>query len=368
MPDTSLTDTGLAGQAAQQNIAAGGDINTLTQLLSGINQNAYLSAPGRQQQLGTIQNQLSGNLDPSTVYQNQLNNAQKYGAGGFGSDSQAWQTAIQRGLGIDRQNLIGAGQTAMNQFYSDMPKVNAQNQAVTPAILEQQQATQAQQALQQQQITNQLNEFGITSGMEQQQITNQTTQFAQTLQNNKDQFASQLGLSYDQLSQQQREFVDSQAQQRTEFDLGLQQRATESAGNLALGYYQASAGRGGGGGGRGGSGSGGSSTPDAFPYTRTTTSTTGTGDLSGDQTAFDNWINSWGLDSTGLPSGNGDLSSGGGQNWPTNTYYDPANGGTYNQDYGLNNLWDTGNGGITSWDPSSGGNSYNDWAGVFGYP
>jgi hypothetical protein len=172
---SNTAQSGLTGQAAQQNVAAAGDINSLTNLLSNINQNNYLSAPGRQQQLDTIENELSGNLDPSTIYQNQLNNAEQYGAGGFSSDSPAWQTAVQRGLGIDQQNLITAGQTAMNSLYSQMPQVNAQDQTTTPALLEQQQSTQAAQALQQQQIQNQvaqfaqqqaqqLGEFGTTSG------------------------------------------------------------------------------------------------------------------------------------------------------------------------------------------------------------
>jgi hypothetical protein len=182
---TTTSQSGLADQSAQQNISASGNIDTLTKLLSGINQSAYLSAPGRQQQLGTIENQLSGNLDPSTVYQNQLSNAQQYGAGGFASDSPAWQTAIQRGLGIDRQNLITSGQNAMNSMYAGMPQVNAQDQTTTPALLEQQQATQSAQALQQQQIQNQaaqfaaqqaqqLSEFGTTSGQNAAQLYAQT--------------------------------------------------------------------------------------------------------------------------------------------------------------------------------------------------
>ena len=169
---TSITGTappagGLSGQAAQQNIAAAPNIDTLSQLISGINQQAYLSAPGRSQELATIQNQLSGNLDPSTVYQNQLRNAEQYGAGGFGADSQAWQTAIQRGLGIDRQNLISQGQQAMDKFYSGMPVVDASSQMASPGLLQQQQATQGAQALQAQQIANQASQFGQTLGQNQ---------------------------------------------------------------------------------------------------------------------------------------------------------------------------------------------------------
>lgn len=301
MADTPLTVPNLAEQSAQQNLDAASSIDELTKKLAGTNQDSFLSAPGRQQQLDTITNQLSGNLDPSTIYNAQLNNAEQYGSGGFSSDSQAWQTAVQRALGIDRENLIGSGQKAMDSFYSQMPQVNAQNQAVTPAILEQQQATAAEQAL------------------EQQRITNQSSQFDQTLANTKEQFSAQLGLSYDQLDQNQKQFVDSQAQQKVEFDLNLQQRAKEAADSLGLGYYQASisGSRGGGGGGRGGSGSGSSSTPDPFPYTRVTSSTTG--GAASDQSALDDWLNSWGFGSGGL--------DGGVYTPPSDSY---GNGGSYN--------------------------------------
>ena len=149
----------LTAQAAASNIASAPSIDSLTQLLSGINQRAYLSAPGRSQELGTIENQLAGNLDPSTIYANQLRNAEQYGAGGFSGDSQAWQTAIQRGLGLDREALIGQGQKALENMYSGMPQVNAQSFTTSPALLEQQQATLADQALKQQQITNQAGQF-----------------------------------------------------------------------------------------------------------------------------------------------------------------------------------------------------------------
>lgn len=181
MPTTTTGQTptasggDLTAQAAAQNLASAPTIDRLTQLVQGINQTAYLSAPGRSQALGTIENELSGNLDPSTIYENQLANAEKYGAGGFSSDSEAWQTAVQRGLGIDRQALIGAGQTALDNFYAGMPTVNAQDQMTSPALLEQQQATQsalAEQASEysrtlaetQAEQAQQLSEFGTTSG------------------------------------------------------------------------------------------------------------------------------------------------------------------------------------------------------------
>ena len=157
---TTVTNpTNLTEQAGQLNLAAIPTIDSLTQQLQQINQNAYLSAPGRTQDLATIQNELAGNLDPSTIYENQLKNAEQYGAGGFSGDSQAWQTAIQRGLGIDRQNLITAGQNALNSFYGNMPTVNAKDFTTSPDLLEQQQATLAAQALQQQQIENQAAQF-----------------------------------------------------------------------------------------------------------------------------------------------------------------------------------------------------------------
>lgn len=153
------TTGNLADQAAQQNLGAIGNIGTLTQDIQGINQGAYLSAPGRAKQLSTIEDMLAGNLDQSTIYENQLRNAEKYGAGGFGSDTAAWQTAIQRGLGLDRQDLIKAGQTAMNQLYAGMPVADASSQLATPNLLEQQQATAQEQALEQQRIQNQASQF-----------------------------------------------------------------------------------------------------------------------------------------------------------------------------------------------------------------
>ena len=187
MPTTTSTITGttptaggtdLTAQAAAQNIASAPSIDTLTQLIQGINQKAYLSAPGRTQELGTIEDMLSGKLSYSKWYEEQLKGAQGYGAGGFSADSPAWQTAIQRGLGLDTEALVGAGQKAMDAFYAGMPVANAQAQMTTPALLEQQQATQGAQALTAQEIANQqaqftaaqaqqLSEFGTTSAQNQ---------------------------------------------------------------------------------------------------------------------------------------------------------------------------------------------------------
>ena len=148
--NTNLTQT-----TAAQNLAAVPTIDSLTKAIADINQNAYLSAPGMKESLATIQDELAGKLAPSTIYANQLANAQQYGAGGFSSDSPAWNTAIARGLGIDTQNLVTAGQNALASFYAGLPKVNAQTQLATPELTQSQAATAGQQAIEEQQVQNQ---------------------------------------------------------------------------------------------------------------------------------------------------------------------------------------------------------------------
>ena len=57
------------------------------------------------------------------------------------SDAKAWQTALQRNLGIDTEQVVTSGQNALNSFYAGMPTVNAQAQTTSPSLLEQQQST-----------------------------------------------------------------------------------------------------------------------------------------------------------------------------------------------------------------------------------
>ena len=160
---TPAGGSNLAEEAAQKNIAAAPSMDTLAQLLSNINQKAYLSAPGRQQSLGVIQNQLAGNLDPQTIQDAQLNAAQRYGSSGFGVDSGAWQSSVQRALGLNRQALQAQGEQGLNALYSGMPVTDASQFAVTPGLLETQHQNQAQNALAAQQLAQQASQFNVTT-------------------------------------------------------------------------------------------------------------------------------------------------------------------------------------------------------------
>ena len=184
--------SGLAGQAAAQNIAAAPSLDALAQIISGINQKAYLSAPGRQAQVGNIQNELAGNLDPQTVQAAQLAAAERYGGSGFGADSGAWQSAIQRATGINREALKGKGATDLNALYSGMPVTDASQFAVTPALLQQQQQAAAQ-------LAEQSREFDTSTAQGQ-------SQFLATLEQRKAEAAQAAAQAGAALSEQQREY------------------------------------------------------------------------------------------------------------------------------------------------------------------
>jgi hypothetical protein len=189
---TSSSSGGLAGQAAAQNIAAAPSLDALAQIISGINQKAYLSAPGRQAQVTNIQNELAGNLDPQTVQSAQLEAAQRYGGAGFGADSGAWQSAVQRATGISRQALESQGATELNSLYSQMPVTDASQFAVTPALLEKQQEAAAQ-------LSEQRREFDVTTKQGQEQ-------FMASLQEKANEAAQQMKATASALAEQQREY------------------------------------------------------------------------------------------------------------------------------------------------------------------
>jgi hypothetical protein len=186
---------GLAGQAAQQNIAAAPGIAELSKLVADINQSAYLSAPGRQEQLGTIQNQLAGNLSDQTLDQTQQRMAELYGARGASFDAPALNSALQRAWGLNREDLIGQGQSAMNAMYAQMPQFNAQDQMVTPGLLEQQQNNQAMRAQASAQLAQQAKQFDISTAEGARQFNASLAQKAAESSLQAQQFQTQLAES-----------------------------------------------------------------------------------------------------------------------------------------------------------------------------
>lgn len=137
VPNVNIPDqptaTDIQGGSLEANIAAAPSLEKISQILSNINQQAYMAAPGRQEALSAIQGRVAGNLSPETIAENQLAAAQTYGGGGFGVDSPAWQSAIRRATGIDREQLIGQGLGELQSFYQGMPTVDIQKYTLTPS-------------------------------------------------------------------------------------------------------------------------------------------------------------------------------------------------------------------------------------------
>lgn len=123
----------MVGDPLQANISAAPALQRVADIVSGINQRAWMSAPGRQEELANIQRWQAGELDPSIYAQEATQAAQTYGGGGFGVDSPAWQAAIQRALVTNRQALQEKGAAALGQFYEGMPTTDVTRFTLTPS-------------------------------------------------------------------------------------------------------------------------------------------------------------------------------------------------------------------------------------------
>lgn len=266
---TDIVD--LATAPTEANIANIPNLDRLSKLVSDINQQAWLSAPGRTEQLGVVQNMLAGNLDPQTIQENQLNSAQQYGARGFGADSGAWQSAIQRASGLSRQALQERGATAANALYSGMPTFDPNEYMVDPDLYATYQHNKAQEAQAAAALREQARQFNISTETGESQFTrtlqqraaeaaqaaaqanaelaekqreyNQTMSYQagidlQRLQENARQANQQAELAKSELDQEQSQFTSSQAQQQSQFGDTLKQRQTESATDSARQWAQ----------------------------------------------------------------------------------------------------------------------------------
>lgn len=131
--DTSGSDTFSAtGGAAEEAVAAAPALEKIADIVSSINRKAYMSAPGRQEALGNIQRWQAGELDPSVYSDIAGQAAQTYGGAGFGVDSPAWQSAVQRAIVTNRQALQEKGGAALDEFYRGMPTTDINRYIATP--------------------------------------------------------------------------------------------------------------------------------------------------------------------------------------------------------------------------------------------
>lgn len=135
-PNINLKTTSpadLVGDPLKANISNAPNLSKIADLISQINQQAYLSAPGRQKELENISRWQAGELDPSVYEDARLAAAERYGSAGFGVDSPAWQASIQRALGLSRLGLQEKGAAALESLYSGMPKTDVTKYTLTPS-------------------------------------------------------------------------------------------------------------------------------------------------------------------------------------------------------------------------------------------
>lgn len=158
VPKTNIgttTATQMVGDPLQATIQNAPSLEKVANIISNINQQSYLSAPGRQQELANIQRWQAGELDPAIYAQEASRAAQLYGGGGFGVDSPAWQAAIQRALVTNRQALQEKGASALEAMYAGLPKTDVTKYTLSPtdyaSVLDAQRARQLQLAGLQQQ-------------------------------------------------------------------------------------------------------------------------------------------------------------------------------------------------------------------------
>ena len=125
-PSTAYTapaGSGLAGQAAQQNIASASGLDQLSQIINQINQaNNQARVPGgaamELQSSNNIQNELAGILPQSYLDQLQTGLAQRGASGGFGVDSANTNAAALRAMGLQSMDIQKQGQADLTNAYN----------------------------------------------------------------------------------------------------------------------------------------------------------------------------------------------------------------------------------------------------------
>lgn len=142
---SSLTSALTPAATASENLAAGGDLASLSNLINSINQGAQQSAnisrlPGgaalQAQSSGIIGNLLSGQLDPGTIAMLQQQGAESGAASGLGAGSGATNAAYLKALGLTSQQQEQTGLSDLNAALAANPAAPIFNQnpyLVTPS-------------------------------------------------------------------------------------------------------------------------------------------------------------------------------------------------------------------------------------------
>ncbi len=116
------------------NLTAMPGIDKIAQMVANINQRAYLSAPGRAEQLANIQRRAAGQLDQDWIDSMQSALAERYGGAGFGVDSQAMNAAMLRAMGLQKYGIQQQAMKDLNEMYANMPQFDPSGLLATPNL------------------------------------------------------------------------------------------------------------------------------------------------------------------------------------------------------------------------------------------
>lgn len=150
----------LAAGPAEANLGNAQNLQSLSSLVNNINQQAQqtanISRTGYnpafdQQQLQNIYNLSAGNVSPETTREAEAAAAQQWGGGGFGVDTPAWQSAVRRTLGLQREDLQKQGAAQYGDYlqtHQAAPLYDIKEALVTPQLYQSELENRRNQALQ----------------------------------------------------------------------------------------------------------------------------------------------------------------------------------------------------------------------------
>lgn len=159
----------LVSTPAQVNLAAGPDLEALSQMVNRINQQANMArVPGGQaleeQSSRNIAEELAGNLPRSFIENLQSGLAQRGQAGGFGVDTAALNAAAMRSMGLETIARQAQGQRDLTAAYERAaPLYDISRSMLTPELYNQYLANKADQAARAASLAEQRRQFDISS-------------------------------------------------------------------------------------------------------------------------------------------------------------------------------------------------------------
>lgn len=196
--------TSLATEPAEANIANAPNLEKLSEIVNRINQQAQSAAnlartggsgAVDEQILGNISRMAQGYVSPETVSEAEASAAQRWGGAGFGVDTPAWQSAVRRTLGLQREALQTQAAKDYNEYLASHPSApiyDISKSLITPEIYSTDQARRAEEALKAAQLAEQQRQYESTLGFEQQKFGEEMALKEAQLKQERENLLSQL--------------------------------------------------------------------------------------------------------------------------------------------------------------------------------